>query len=247
MKKLQLLAFAAIFSILIFPIQTNAQISFQVGAGLGYSLPAGDYGGSTSDFYSGTKYGMKSGFNINAKARLSLLVISGFGEIDYTSFSGNGDAASGQGSIDISNKVVSIKLGPEFPFSIPMSPFTPYVQGFVSFNTISGSVEFKGVSNVPSGKYDIPSASRVGLGAGVGLMFKLAGFNLDANIQYDLMNIAGKEYKIENATSNERLDNYTSLNDGKDPLASLNTEGHFIGSNRAINALEFKLSVMFGL
>lgn len=246
MKKLHLAIFISALFVFLSSVQTNAQITFQVGAGLGYSVPTGDYGGSTIDFYNGTKYGMESGFNFHGKARVGLLFINAFGEVGYTTFSGSGESAPGQGSVDLSNKIFSIKVGPEFPLTIPLSPITPYIQGFVSLNTISGTVEFKGISALPTGKYDIASATRVGLGAGAGVMFSLGGIKLDANIQYHLMNIAGKEYKIENLTSHERLDNYTSLNDDKDPAAGTTTD-HFIADSRGISALEFKLSVMFGL
>jgi opacity protein-like surface antigen len=247
MKKLYLTIPIIILYTIIFSSQGNAQISFQIGGGLGYSLPMGDYGGTTMDFYNGTKYGMESGFNLHAKARFNLLVIGGFTEFGYTSFSGSGEAEPEQGNIDISHKLFSIKVGPEFHISIPASPVTPYALGFVSYNHISGDVEFQGVSNVPSGKYDLATASRIGLGAGAGILFSLGGINLDVNIQYHFINIGGKEYKIEDITSHEILDSYTSLNDGRDPLYNVNSTGHFIENDRGISALEFKLSIMFGL
>jgi opacity protein-like surface antigen len=219
----------------------------QIGAGLGYSSPTGDYGGSSTDFYAGTKYGLKSGFNLNAKARVSILVISAFGEIDWTSFTGSGNAEANRGTLDLSQKVFSIKLGPEYQLSIPMAPITPYLQGFVSFNTFSGSVDIQGVSAVPSGKYDIASASRIGLGAGAGVIIDIMSFKLDFNVQYHAMNIGGKEYKLETVTAHERLDNYTSLNDGQDPAYLAGSDSHFIGSDRGITAIELKLTAMFGL
>ncbi len=247
MKKIHLTIPVIILFSFLFSYQADAQISFQIGGGVGYSLPAGDYGGSTTDFYNGTKYGMESGFNLHAKARFNLLVIGGFGEIGYTTFSGSGDAEPGHGTVDISHKLISVKLGPEFMISIPMSPVTPYAQGFVSYNSLSGDVEFQGTSSVPSGKYDIASASRIGLGLGAGVLFSLGGINLDVNIQYHFINIGGKEYKLENVTSHTRLDNYRSLNDGKDPLYNTITTDHFIQNDRTINTLEFKLSIMFSL
>ena len=247
MKKSHLSLLTALLFIVVFSFQSNAQITLQVGAGAGYSVPMGDYGGSTTDFYAGTKYGLESGFNLHAKARVGLIFINAFGEIDYSSFSGNGDAEPDQGTVDISHKIVSFKVGPEFPIEIPMSPITPYIQGFLSLNTISGSVEFQGVSNVPSGSYDIASATRIGIGAGAGVTFSLGGLKLDANIQYHLINLAGKEYKIETVTSHERLDSYTSLNDSKDPSYTATSTGHFIQDDRGISALEFKLTAMFGL
>ena len=248
MKRLSLLSLSTILIVLLFSFQTNAQVTLQIGGGVGYSVPVSDYAGSTTDFYAGTKYGMESGFNLHAKARVGLIFINAFGELNYTSFgSGKGDAEPGQGTVDLSHKIVSFKIGPEYPISIPMSPVTPYLQGFVSFNSISGSVEFQGVSNVPSGTYDIASATRVGIGAGAGVTFNVGGLKLDANIQYHLFNLAGKEYKVETITSHERLDNYTSLNDANDPSYNANSTGHFIPNDRNISAIEFKLTAMFGL
>jgi opacity protein-like surface antigen len=174
-------------------------------------------------------------------------VLSAFGEIGWTSFTGSGDAEANRGTLDLSQKVFSVKVGPEYQLSIPMVPITPYLQGFVSFNSISGTVDIKGVSAVPSGKYDIASTSRIGLGAGVGVIIDILPFKLDVNVQYHAMNVGGKEYKLNTVTSHERLDNYTSLNDGQDPAYLAGSDSHFIGSNRSISALELKLTAMFGL
>lgn len=245
MKKIHFFLIVSVLFILL-NIESSAQITLQLGGGLGYSVPTGDYGGSVSDFYNGTKYGMKSGINFHGKARVGILFLNAFGEVGYTSFSGDGDAQLSGGTIKNSHKIISMKIGPEYPIIIPLSPITPYVQGFVSLNTFSGDVEFKGVSGVPSGKKDLASATRFGLGGGVGVMFKLGELKLDANIQYHLLNFAGKEYKIDKVTSHTLLDNYTSLNDDKDALAGT-TMDHFITNTRGIGAIEFKLSVMFGL
>lgn len=245
MKKTYLAIFFTAF-LFVFLSETNAQISFQIGGGLGYSVPSGDYGGTTAEFYNGEKYGMESGINFHAKARLGLLFINAFGEIDYTTFSGEGDGPTNGGTIKNSHKVVSMKVGPEFAMNIPLSPITPYLQGFVAVNTISGTVEFTGISGVPSGEQNLNSATRIGLGAGIGAVFSLGGIKLDANIQYHLINMGGKEYKIETVTSHTRLDQYTNLNDAEDPSAG-NLQDHFIVDSRNMSAIEFKLSVMFGL
>lgn len=244
MKKTYLAFFFTAF-LFLFLTKVNAQVTFQVGGGLGYSVPAGDYGGTTAEFFNGQKYGIESGFNFHGKARLGLLFINAFGELGYSTFSGEGKTFSGGGDVKNSHKIVSMKIGPEFPINIPLSPITPYLQGFVALNTISGSVEFSGASGVPSGNYDIASVSRIGLGAGVGAIFSLGGLKLDANIQYHLINFAGKEY-IQNPTSHTLLDSFTNLNDDKDPLAG-SVVDHFISDSRNISAIEFKLSVMFGL
>lgn len=247
MKNNTISFFAAALFILLFTNQTNAQVTLQLGAGLGYATPTGDYGGNTTEFYNGTKYGIKSGINYHAKARVGLLFLNVFGEVGYTTFTGDGEAAPGQGNINLSNNVFSMKVGPEFPFTIPLSPITPYLMGFVAVNTFSGEVEFQGVSGVPSGTYALASATRVGIGGGGGVTFSADPLKLDLNIQYHLINFTGNEYKIENVTSHERLDNYTSLNDGADPSYVNGSNAHFIQNDRGIGAMEFKLTAMFGL
>ncbi len=247
MKKINIYFIAAAFFVLIFTYQTNAQVTLQLGGGLGYTTPTGDYGGNTTEFYNGTKYGIESGFNYHAKARVGLLFLNVFGEIGYTTFSGEGEAAPGQGNINISNNVFSMKVGPEFPINIPLSPITPYLTAFVAVNTFSGEVEFQGVSSVPSGTYDLASATRVGIGGGGGVMFSAGPLKLDLSIQYHLINFTGNEYKIENVTSHARLDNYTSLNDGADPAYLSGSDSHFIKDDRGIGAMEFKVTAMFGL
>jgi hypothetical protein len=247
MNKNNISFFGVAFFILLFAYQTNAQVTLQIGAGLGYSTPTGDYGGDMTEFYNGTKYGIESGINYHAKARVGLLFLNVFGEIGYTTFSGEGEAAPGQGNINLSHNVFSMKVGPEFPITIPLSPITPYLMGFVAVNTFSGEVEFQGVSDVPSGTYDLASATRVGVGGGGGVMLSAGPLKLDFSIQYHLINLTGNEYKIENVTSHARLDNYTSLNDGADPAYVNGSGAHFIQDDRGIGAMEFKLTAMFGL
>ncbi len=239
-----LLVFAIIF---LTVINTNAQIGFQIGGGVGYSIPSGDFGGSTSDYYAGTKYGMESALNLHAKARLSLLFLNVFGEVGYTNFSNNGSISPTEPdkTVDVKNKIFSIKVGPEYKLSIPMSPITPYINAFVSLNSFSGTVQFKGSPNgLPSSEQSLNSASRIGAGAGAGVLFGLGGLNLDLSVQYHLMNIAGKEFS---GTKDNRLDSYIYLNDDKDPLYAPNNDKHIISNSRSIDAIEVKLTAMFGL
>ncbi len=227
--------------------QLYSQITLQVGGGLGYISPAGDYGGSTIDFYNGTKYGMKSGFNYHAKARVGLLGLNLFGIIEYSTVSGDGEAEEGQGEVENSHGIFSIKAGPEFNFSIPLSPIGFYLDGFVSVNTFSGKVKFQGVSEVPSGERDLESATRFGVGAGGGVLLDiLPVVTLDFGVHYNLYNLFGKNYSSL-TTSHERLDSYTGLNDDKDPLYELGNNDHIIGDSRSINAWQFTLTAMIGI
>ena len=124
------------FTALIFIVspQLYSQVTLQVGGGLGYIAPAGDYSGSTVDFYNGTKYGMSSGLNYHAKARVGLLGLNLFGIIEYSTISGDGESEPGQGKVENSHSIFSLKAGPEFNFSVPLSPIGFYLDGFVSVN-----------------------------------------------------------------------------------------------------------------
>ena len=244
MKK-ALLLFTALL-LLISP-QLYSQVTLQIGGGLGYIAPAGDYSGSTIDFYNGTKYGMSNGFNYHAKARVGLLGLNLFGMIEYSTVSGDGESEPGQGTVENSHGIFSIKAGPEFNLSIPLSPIGFYLEGFVSVNTFSGKVKFQGVAEVPSGEYDLESATRFGVGAGGGVLLDvLPVVTLDFGVHYNLYNLFGKNYSSV-STSHERLDSYTGLNDDKDPLYQSGDTDHFISDSRLINAWQFTVTAMIGI
>ncbi len=233
--------------IFILTISAYSQVTFQAGVGLGYTIPTGDMAGKTTDFYSGKKYGLSNGINLHAKARIGVLSFNVFGEADYSTFSNTGESEPGQGDVEVSQKIVSLKAGPEFSLGLPLIPITPYVNVFLSINTISGKVKFQGVSGVPSGTSDIKSATRYGFGVSGGIMFDIStNLSLDLNLQYNNNNAFGREFNLGNVTSHERLDNYTNLNDDKDPLFGL-TSDRIISDSRTLSSIEIKATVMFGI
>jgi hypothetical protein len=245
-KHLALLSTAIVifFSSTIF-----SQITLQVGAGGGYMLPTGTYAGTTEDFYDGTMYGMSSGYNFNAKVRVGLLGLSLFGIIDYSSISGEGQSESDNKNSQVENtqNILSFKAGPEFSFDIPLSPIGFYLDGFLSVNTFSGTVSFQGVSGVPTGDYDLETATRVGAGVGGGVLLDfIPVVTLDLGVNYNWYNLFGKQYNSVN-TNLQRVDAYTSLNDDADPLYQEGSSVHIVGESREINAWEFTLTVMFGI
>lgn len=225
-----------------------SQVTLQLGGGLGYISPAGDYSGSTVDFYNGTKYGMSSGFNYHAKARVGLLGLNLFGIIEYSTVSGDGESEPGQGTVENSHGIFSIKAGPEFNFSVPLSPIGFYLDGFVSVNTFSGKVKFQGVSQVSSGEYDIESSTRFGAGAGGGVLLDiLPVVTLDFGIHYNLYNLFGKQYTSVVTSNPKRLDAYKSLNDAKDPAYGIDDDLYIVENNRSINAWQFTITAMIGI
>jgi len=233
--------------ILLVTFSSYSQVTIQLGGGLGATAPTGNYAGTTIDFYNGTQYGLETGFNIHAKARLGLLGFNLFGMIDYSTLSGEGEGEPGRGKVENSHNIFSLKAGPEFNLSIPLFPLGFYLDGFISVNTISGKVTFQGLTKVPSGEYDIESATRFGVGAGGGVLVDiLPVVTLDFGIHYNIYNLFGKQYTT-NITSQERLAAYTSLNDDKDPMFEAGNDEHIIGDSRSMDAWQFTLTAMFGL
>jgi hypothetical protein len=238
-----------LFTVILFLASTQiySQVTLQLGGGLGYISPTGDYGGSTMDFYNGTKYGMSSGFNYHAKARVGLLGFNLFGIIEYSTVSGDGESEPGQGEVENSHSIFSIKAGPEFNISPPLSPVGFYLDGFISVNTFSGTVKFQEVSPELNGEYDLESATRFGVGAGGGVLLDFIPIvTFDLGIHYNLYNVFGQQY-TGTTTDLKRLNSYTSLNDDKDPLFGTDDELFIIENTRAINAWQFTLTAMIGI
>jgi len=228
--------------------QTRAQINFKLGGGIGIISPASDFGGSTMDYYNGNNYGLKSGLNLQARGKIGFSSLNLTGEIDYSSLSNSGNSEPGQGSIDISQKVFSIKIGPEFLFDLPALPLTPYIGFNLALNSFSGKSTFQGVSRVPSAEYTMNGATRFGIGITAGTEVALNPFlSLDFNISYNFMNIFGKEYVDLNPVTNQRVDAYLSLNDQSDPNYTAGDNRHIISNSRSIQSLMFTASILFGL
>jgi len=242
---LRILGILFLAAILAAPAQS--QITFQVGAGAGVIMPASDYSGTTVDFYNGSKYGLKSGVTLNAKVRAGILGLRAAGEVNYSMFSNTGEALPGRGSVDLTQKVLSLKLGPELSFGLPLMPITPYVGANVSLNSFSGTVKFQGITSLPSDENDMKSASRIGFGFTGGVLLSLGGMKLDVSAAYDMMNASGKSWEDDNPTKDQRLDSYITLNDDKDPLYKSGDDKHFISNSRNINAIQVRATLMIGL
>ncbi len=225
-----------------------AQLTLQGGVGVGLAVPSGDYGGSTIDYYRGTQYGLSTGINAHARARVGALGIRLMGEIGYSRLSNSGESEPGQGKVEVKHTILSAKLGPEYSFSLPFAPFSVYLGGQVGINIVGGESTFQGVSKLPSGTYDVPSETRIGVGGTVGLMFSLGpGMNLDVAARYDAINLLGKSWNDPNPLDDARLDSYRSINDERDPLFRAGDDKHFIANSRSISAVHLLVTLMFGL
>lgn len=225
-----------------------AQVTFQVGGGLGIVRPAGDYGGSTIDYYHGTKYGLSDGLSLHGKLRLGLIGFTLVGEIDYSSLSNSGNSEPGRGFVEVSQNIFSLKVGPEIQLNVPVLPVTPYVGANVAVHQFSGETHFQGVAKVPSATYSVQSAGRVGIGFGAGAILKLNPLlSLDIGVHYQLMNLLSRTWEDVNPLLDRRLDSYLALNDEKDPAFVPGSDTHFIANARSINSILLTVSVLFGL
>jgi len=132
--------------------------------------------------------GFKTAFNIAGKVKLKLPLIplTPTGMVQYSFF--NGSYSNALGEYKTSMNVLTLAAGGEFSF-LP-GPLSPYAGLDIMYNNfMEGKVTFPGGSSVFS-----TSASRVGLGIGVGVEFNLIPMiNFDLSAKYKIMNLVGKE------------------------------------------------------
>lgn len=227
--------------------KANSQTSIKVGGGFGLAVPAGDLGGSTVDYYHGKAYGLSTGYNLHGKVRVGLSGINIVGDVGYSSL--NNDENSSVGKIELKQNILSLKVGPEYQIKIPDFPFYTYVGANIAINNFSGETKFNGVARVASGTYNVKSATRMGGGLNGGVLFEISNnLTLDLGLNYNFMNLVGKEWQDENPTKDQRIDSYLTLNDDKDPdFGKLSVDEHFISKARSIQTVMVTLSIMFGL
>jgi opacity protein-like surface antigen len=224
-----------------------SQLRFLVGPTFGFTQPTGDYNGSTTDFYTGTKYGLSSGVNYGAVAKLTLGPINGKLSVSWVSLSNSGNADVNHpttSTVTVKNSIFTVGIGSEFGFGIPFSSLRPYAGIDLLFSTISGSFQYQSTANVNSDNNSIPSASRTGLGLNLGAEYGVGkSITLDLSFHYNILNLFGKSYQ---SGGTNRLAAYTSLNDAADPNYSVGDQNHPIGNSRSIALIQIQLGVLFG-
>jgi opacity protein-like surface antigen len=239
-------ALVALMALMFAP--SSSQVTIKLGGGFGVTSPASDFSGSTLEYYNGSRYGLGSGLNIHGKAKIGFSALILAGEIDYSSLGNSGNSEPGQGKVDLTQKILSLKVGPEFHISIPLLPVTPYVGANLALNKFSGETTFQGVSKVPSAAYSMKDATRFGLGFSAGTEVNIGPFlSLDFNVSYNFMNSSGKEWEDANPGTDQRIDSYLSLNDSPDPQYSAGDDKHFISKTRSIHTMLITVSILFGM
>lgn len=240
--------FACVILLALTITPSRSQVNMKLGGGVGATIPTSDFAGSTLEYYNGSRYGLSSGLNLHAKAKVGLFGLDVAGEIHYSSLRNTGYSEPGQGTLDISQEVLSVKVGPEFRLSLPALPVTSYVGANVALNRFNGETNFQGVTKVPSGTYTVKGATRFGAGVSAGTEVSLGPFmSFDFNVSYNLMNLFGKGWEDVNSGVDQRVDSYLALNDDQDPLAAAGNDKHFISALRNIRTIQFTVSVLFGL
>ncbi|MCC6396137.1 MAG: outer membrane beta-barrel protein, partial [Bacteroidetes bacterium] len=228
-------------------VPAESQVTVQLGAGAGIRLPMGEFGGETTEYYAGSKYGLSTGYNLQAKGRIGLGGITLVGGVEYGHLSNSGEGEAGRGKVEVSQSILTIKAGPEFSSSIPGLPLTPYVGANVAWHSISGETTFQGLTKVPSGTIDVAAASRIGFGINGGVLIKLGpAMNLDLGAEYAFINPLSKEWQVAER-SNIRVDSYRSLNDEKDPLYAAGSDDHFVSASRSISTFQITATLMIGI
>ncbi|MGB2867767.1 MAG: hypothetical protein WBD36_04905 [Bacteroidota bacterium] len=224
----------------------SAQEPMQIGLGGALLFPAGDYGGTTAEFYQGKSYGLSAGPGFHLKGRFECAGLSWFAQIEYFVIKNHGEAIPGQGRIDISGKLFVLKAGPEVSLDIPSLAATAYFGGDIAINNIGGDIAFQAAPNVPDESFIMNSASRLGFGFTAGLLMKLnPRSTLDVGASFNVVNPFRKSWTSDDPTA--RVSSYRSLNDAADPLFIRNDTNHFLEGSRSVNAFVVAISVLFAI
>lgn len=235
------------FCFLLFQNNSQAQLKIVLGPAIGLTVPTGDFAGETTDYYTGTKYSLSSGVNFGAMGKLYLGPINFNLSILYSPLSKSGvaDATHPNTSVELKQNLLTIGVGTQFGFGLPMSPVTPYIGMDLLFTSISGSSKFQGTTAVPSSTIDMETTWRTGLGFAGGVGIKLMSTSIDVSLRYNFINLFSKNY--EGSPTGNRDEAYKFLNDAKDPNYSASDVKHPVSTNRTISTLQFQLGVLFGL
>jgi len=238
------------FLVIIVVFISNVSIYSQFGIrpSIGLSIPASDYSGTLSDYYSGKAYGLSSGLNLGLAMELGTKVY-GFtlvGSMNYSMLKSSGSPSpSSTGNIDLKQNLFTFTAGPTYYLPLAKdSKIEPYFGINLLYTFISGSVTFTGVKDITNGGYDMQTASRLGIGIKLGTQYNLAQYTfLNIEFNYNFINAFSKNYGGGDAG---RIGSYQSLNDDKDPSYSPGSS-HPIGQSRAISVFLLNMGIEFWL
>jgi hypothetical protein len=221
-------------------------VNLKFGIGIGTMIPISDFSGSTSDFYNGSRYGFNGGPTIYGKAKVGISEWNIVGEIDYSALHNKGNSEPGQGVVELSQQVLSMKVGPEYHLNIPALPVAPYIGVNFALNRFAGETTFQGVSKVPSATYKVKGATRFGIGFSTGMEVSIGSYMaIDIDISYNFMNVSSKDWEDVNTGIKQRIDSYLALNDARDPQYAAGDDKHFISKERNIHSILLTVGILF--
>lgn len=230
-------------------LQANSQPKFSVGPLVGISVPTGDYGGTTLDFYNGARYGLGTGFTLGGVFKAKFSFVGLRVGATYSAFSNTGIATTNEPAsyIQVKQNLFTLSAGPEFAFTLTGSPIKPYLGIDLLFTSLSGQTTFN--DNVPKvsppGTYDMSGSTRLGLGLGGGVEFNFAkSYALDVGLRFNIINLFGKTYTP--GPNNDRINTYLYLNDDADPSFPFDPNHHPIATSRSISVLQINVAFLFG-
>lgn len=240
--------FLPLLGFLLLPFHSaHSQVSFSIGPSIGLTVPTGDYGGTTVEYYYGQKYGFSSGVNVGAvvKVNTPIIRVRGAGNFSFLSNTGNAEPDKPNSSVEVKQTVFMLSVGPEFAIGIPMSPIKPYIGADFLITTFNGETNFQGVDEVSSGTHSMSSATRTGIGLGAGVEISLKRIAIDVGLRYNFHNLMGKSF-VQYFDS-DRNKTYANLNDDADPNFDGFNSKHPVQNSRNISTLQLNLAVLFGL
>jgi opacity protein-like surface antigen len=226
--------------------QSYSQLKYSIGPFIGATIPAGDYSGTTIDYYNGIHYGLSSGVDVGAIFKIRLPVLAIRVTASYSQLKNTGVAVINEPDsyIEVRQSLFTISAGPEFLFNIPQSPIKPYAGVDLLLTSFNGETTFLYVPRVNNGTFSMSSTTRLGLGLGAGVEFGLGNkYSLDLGLRYNIHNLFGKNF----TASDVRTTSYLYLNDAADPLYPIDPDHHPILSNRSISTLNIYLGFLFNL
>jgi len=224
---------------------TSGQSKPQFGGGGHVALPVGDFGGSTDDFYLGSKYGAGVGLGFHFKSRFEFAGISWMTTMEYTIFKNKGNGESSLGEIYVDRRIFSLRLGPEWFLDVSNS-FTLYVSPGLVLNNMGGDASFKKISTVPDTAFIQQAGERLGISITGGVLIPLyPESNVDISLSYNLVNPFNKVWVAD--SRGRRVDAYGAINDAQDPIISTGNTANFIQHPRSIQTLQLSVSLIFRL
>jgi hypothetical protein len=109
----------ALLCLLLLPSFLSRGQDIRIGGGLGMLVPTADFGGTTIDHYNGQRYGFSTGVALAGKIRGGSGAFRLVGNIGFASVHNSGLSEPGRGSVEITQNILTLSVGPEYHIRAP--------------------------------------------------------------------------------------------------------------------------------